>query len=148
MPVSGGMWYNVRMRRKISVVLISAFLGIALLGCASGRWTEDGREAENVALFAMSISKNAPTEGSVYIHRGGGCLKVLEIREGGVIAQSMIRRRWQMEVFVETGDVYAEKEYLKPDLYEYIGVRDYVTQAGERHALRTFKKVPESKSGI
>lgn len=136
-------------------LLLVVVLQSVCAGCASPRMTADGRQAKNVALRTMAHNTRTPTEGDVYIHKGGRTMLVIQSLEDGVLVHPVVGETEfefrgmaavdeKMTIYIETPRKYVDNEYLKAGLYEYVGSYVYTGVHDVRKTVRKFREVKEA----
>lgn len=138
---------------RILFLLGALSLAFAFGGCRSTYVAADGRIAENIALRAMAHNTRSPETGKIYVHKGGGGLKVIQALKGGVLVRPMVGNpelyfrglssyHEKMTIYIETPNSYIDDEYLRKGLYEYVGHYTYTAVDGARTTVRKFREVP------
>lgn len=134
-------------------VVVCLILANVFVGCHTILVAEDGRRVENISLRAMSHNTRSPEIGKTYIHRGGRSMKVIQVLNGGVLVQPVVGDMEfhfrcsvvfdeKMTIYIETRQMYADDEYLRKGLFEYVGHHTYVTVNDRVATVRKFREVP------
>lgn len=139
-------------------------VGVALVisGCStySSRYVQEkyGCEYGRYSLYDCAHSDCHPVSKVAYEHNGEN-LQVFQVLKNGVlvtitepkyshtyrIGSSLITEHddssKDLNIFVETGAEYVDKEFLLPGLYQYIGTYSYEAVNGSNRTVRRFKQL-------
>ena len=139
-------------------------VGVTLVisGCStySSRYVKEmyGCEYGKYSLYNCAHSDCHPVSKVAYAHNGKN-LQVFQVLKNGVlvtitepkyshtyrIGSSLITEHddnsKDLNIFVDTGVEYVDKEFLLPGLYQYIGTYSYEAVNGSSRTVRRFKQL-------
>ena len=139
-------------------------VGVTLVisGCStySSRYVKEmyGCEYGKYSLYNCAHSDCHPVSEVAYAHDGKN-LQVFQVLKNGVLAtitepkyshayrigSSLITEHddssKDLNIFVDTGVEYVDKEFLLPGLYQYIGTYSYEAVNGSTRTVRRFKQL-------